>query len=189
MTTFNSPQKQRGAVLALSLMILLVMTIVAISAMEGTTLGYKMSANAVYQDQAFNNAESGLPGAGDSVIEFLEYSDWKQVDFTGTGYTSKGNNIALAIDHDKEKIYENQTEIDLEFNDPNSDIRADISILRLGTSVNTGGSGARQLRGYHGAGVGAGGAGGYIGYYEFRSNGQAGKGSQAWNAVDFRYVP
>lgn len=56
----RAPQKQRGAVLAIGLMILLVMTLSAISGMESTILTERMAANAETISETFQSAESCL---------------------------------------------------------------------------------------------------------------------------------
>ena len=54
---------QRGAVLLISLMILLVMTVIGISAMSTTTMEEKMAGNNQQRQQAFQGAESALRDA------------------------------------------------------------------------------------------------------------------------------
>ena len=51
---------QRGAVLVVSLMILLVMTIISITALRTTSMDEKMASNARQQQIAFNAAEVAL---------------------------------------------------------------------------------------------------------------------------------
>lgn len=65
-THFNNPgihRKQRGAVLAVALMILLVMTMVGISGMRGTVLQERMAYNTKDRNQAFQAAESAMRDA------------------------------------------------------------------------------------------------------------------------------
>ncbi len=71
-TTFVSGQTrldhQRGAALVMSLLFLLIMTLIGISAMQGTTLEEKMSASMADRNLALQLAESGLRD-GESFIE------------------------------------------------------------------------------------------------------------------------
>ena len=72
MTTFASGQTrldhQRGAALVMSLLFLLIMTLIGVSAMQGTTLEEKMSASMADRNLALQIAESGLRD-GENLIE------------------------------------------------------------------------------------------------------------------------
>lgn len=59
--------KQRGAILMVSLIMLLVMTMIAISAMRSTTLEERMGGNTRNQETAFQAAEAALR-AGESSL-------------------------------------------------------------------------------------------------------------------------
>lgn len=63
-------RKQRGAVLAVSLMILLVMTMIGISGMRGTVLQERMASNTKDRNQAFQAAESAMRDA-ETYIESI----------------------------------------------------------------------------------------------------------------------
>ncbi len=56
-------KRQRGAVLIISLMILLIMTVLGIAAMSSTTMEEKMAANNQQRQQAFQGAETALRDA------------------------------------------------------------------------------------------------------------------------------
>ena len=56
----NVNQKQRGAVLIVSLVILLLMTIIGISSMKSTTLEERMAGNMRDQNLAFQSAEAAI---------------------------------------------------------------------------------------------------------------------------------
>lgn len=58
-----SKQRQSGAVLAVSLLILLVMTLVGVSSMQSTVLEERMASNTREREQAFEAAEAALRGA------------------------------------------------------------------------------------------------------------------------------
>jgi len=64
----NPSYLQRGAVLVVSLMILLMMTLIGLSAMQGSTLQEKMTGNLRDSSVAFNTAESALRD-GEAFIE------------------------------------------------------------------------------------------------------------------------
>ncbi len=65
LNTFNPDPRfqQRGAVLAVSLMILLVMTMIGISGMRGTVQQERMASNTKDRNQAFQTAESAMRDA------------------------------------------------------------------------------------------------------------------------------
>lgn len=58
---------QRGAVLAVSLILLLVMTLIAVGSMQGTVLEEKMAGNALDRNLAFQSAESAVREAELSI--------------------------------------------------------------------------------------------------------------------------
>lgn len=57
------PRSQQGAVLAVSLIILLVLTILGITAMRSVTMEEKMASNAMNRNAAFSASESATIGA------------------------------------------------------------------------------------------------------------------------------
>jgi type IV pilus assembly protein PilX len=56
-------QRQRGAIMVVSLLLLLVMTVLALTASQTTTLQERMAGNARDSDLAFQSAEAGLRDA------------------------------------------------------------------------------------------------------------------------------
>ena len=59
--------KQSGAALVVGLVLLMVLTILAISTMRTATLGLLMAGNAQYKERAFQLAETGLRGAVNQI--------------------------------------------------------------------------------------------------------------------------
>lgn len=59
-TTIRVPAQQRGVALFLALVVLLIITILGVSALQTTTLGERMAANARDRDMAFQAAEAAL---------------------------------------------------------------------------------------------------------------------------------
>ncbi len=59
----TAPRRQRGAILIVALLILLVMTIIGVSAMRTTTLDERIAANTQYKTTTFQAAESALAAA------------------------------------------------------------------------------------------------------------------------------
>lgn len=65
-----SMKQQRGAVLVVSLLLLLVMTVLALGASQTTRLQERMSANMRDRDLAFESSEAGLRN-GERIIDSL----------------------------------------------------------------------------------------------------------------------
>ena len=60
MRRIKSQTRQNGMVLVISLILLLVMTLLAIASMQGSTLQERMAGNAHNQQSAFQSAEAAL---------------------------------------------------------------------------------------------------------------------------------
>lgn len=185
--------KQQGAALAMALMVLLIMTLVAVSAMDGSTLGYKMSVNSIYHQEAFSASESARDAVHEPFIEFMFEEDWNNVTMPD-GLDDIGEPHFLNANADAEDVTDtsslaNDLAYRLEDNNGNIIVEGDIMVTIGQTVVNTSGAGSAQYKGYHGAGVGMGGQGGIHKYFEFRSGGRSTANAAAWTAADFRYVP
>jgi type IV pilus assembly protein PilX len=57
---FQSPSQQRGAALVIGLLLLLVLTILAVSGMNSASLEFVMAGNEQYRANAFSAAETGI---------------------------------------------------------------------------------------------------------------------------------
>ncbi len=104
-------KQQKGAVLVISLIFLLVLTVVGVAAMQNTSLEEKMAGNVKDRNLAFQNAESavreaeafidtvitlavfdgsdGLYGEGDAEPDFLSSTMW----------ASSGSNVQSSADY------------------------------------------------------------------------------------------
>jgi len=69
-------QKERGAVLAISLIFLLVMTLIGLTGMKTSVLEEKMAGNSRNQGLAFQAAEAGLHGAERYISSIVTASDF-----------------------------------------------------------------------------------------------------------------
>ncbi len=69
-------QKERGAVLVISLIFLLVMTLIGLTGMKTSVLEEKMTGNSRNQDLAFQAAETGLHGAERYLEALVTASDF-----------------------------------------------------------------------------------------------------------------
>lgn len=92
----NVAQRQRGMVLPLSMIILLVVTLLGITAIQGLSMDERMSSNRQQRSTAFQDAEGKLRAAelvlknsaADAVFTGadLTITDWMSVTFPDTGY-------------------------------------------------------------------------------------------------------
>ena len=73
--SFPMPDRQTGATLAISLVLLTIATLVGIVAMQGTTLQEKMAGNLRDSNLAFQAAESALAAGETAMREF--YNNWR----------------------------------------------------------------------------------------------------------------
>ena len=78
-------REERGAVLAVGLLLLLVLTILGVSGLVGAALELRMAANAQYQERAFQAAEFGIEQAINSpdLSTSFTYSEPKVVPSSG----------------------------------------------------------------------------------------------------------
>jgi type IV pilus assembly protein PilX len=79
----NQSQHQSGAVLIVSLIMLLVLTIIGVTSMRSATLEEKMAANSMNYNVTFHAAESAIENALDdtnSLVQAIVTSDTVEVD-------------------------------------------------------------------------------------------------------------
>lgn len=72
----GQPSHQKGAVLAVSLLLLLVLTLLGVSSMQGTMLEEKMAGNAKDRNLAFQTSESGLRDAEDFIEQLVSLGNF-----------------------------------------------------------------------------------------------------------------
>ena len=180
-------KKQGGAVLAIALLLLLVMTILGVAAMESSSLSFKMSANSIYLEEAFNHSESVRNISADVIDNYLYEGGWVGVAMpNGLSVVQSNGELALANGSSENRMDNNSLQKDLSYQ--YSGIKGDVYILKGSTTHNYHGTSAAQLNGYAGAGLATGAAGGAFTYYEIRSVGLGRSNSKAWTASDYRYV-
>jgi Tfp pilus assembly protein PilX len=180
-------KKQDGAVLAIALLILLVMTILGVAAMESSSLSFKMSANSIYLEEAFNHSESVRNISTDVIDAYLSEGRWEGVTLPAGLHVVQGNG-ALAITNGSSENRMDNDSLQKDLSYDHLGIKGDVYILKGITTHNDQGTSAAQLNGYGGAGVSTAGAGGAFTYYEIRSVGLGRSNSRAWTASDYRYV-
>ncbi|RLA45093.1 MAG: hypothetical protein DRR42_19740 [Gammaproteobacteria bacterium] len=83
-------QKERGAVLVISLIFLLVMTLIGLTGMKTSVLEEKMAGNSRNQDLAFQAAETSLHGAEQYLEAIVTASDFGE-DVAANGLVSEAS--------------------------------------------------------------------------------------------------
>ncbi len=80
-TNFDTPDRQRGAALIVGLVLMMVLTLLAISTMRTSTLELAMAGNAQYHEQATQLAEAGIEDAISQIenedIPLNPVTDWQ----------------------------------------------------------------------------------------------------------------
>jgi len=93
-TNFDIPDRQRGAALIVGLVLMMVLTLLAISTMRTSTLELAMAGNAQYHEQATQLAEAGIEDAISQIeneeITLSPVTDW-QSDYSQTVPTPDGD--------------------------------------------------------------------------------------------------
>jgi Tfp pilus assembly protein PilX len=172
--------KQGGAVLAIALLILLVMTILGVAAIESSSISFKMSANSIYLEEAFNHSESVSNMS-------IDEGGWAGIAMP-TGLAVVQNNGALALSNGSSENRMDNDSLQKDLSYQYLGIKGDVYVLKGSTTHNDQGASAAQLNGYGGAGVSTASTGGAFTYYEIRSVGIGRSNSRAWTASDYRYV-
>ncbi len=189
----SANSRQEGAALAVSLLLLLVLTLVAVTAMDNSNLGFKMAANSVYHDEAFNYSESAREVSGSVIPEYLFEGAWSAVDTASLNLTVDSNGGALEGDNvnssgtDEDPLDRSTLQRDFAYSE--SGISGDVYVLKGQTVQNLSGAGSAQYKGYGGTGVALGGQGGFFKYFELQSEGIGRSNAESWTASDYRFVP
>jgi type IV pilus assembly protein PilX len=116
----SPPMRQRGAVLVVSLLILLIMTIIGVTAMQTTSLEERMAGNLLDQRLAFQTTEAALRTAEEAVEALVAYP-------STTGYYGE-----TADDpYDSGTAWSSISKLDID--DAGSDVYAEYYVKNLGT--------------------------------------------------------
>jgi Tfp pilus assembly protein PilX len=180
-------KKQGGVVLVIALLMLLLMTILGVAAMESSNLSFKMSANSIYLEEAFNHSESVRNISTEVISEYLAEGNWSGV-VMPVGLTVIQNNGQLALANGSAEDRMDNASLQKDLSYQHSGIKGSVYILKGNTVHNYHGASAAQLKGYAGAGLSAGSAGGAMTFYEVRTVGLGRFNSKSWTASDYRYV-
>lgn len=96
---FGSRGRQRGAVLVVSLLMLLVMTLIGITGVQVTSLEEKMAGNTRDRNMAFQAAEAGLRAAEGVIATQVQNESLAtfEATFAGHPYYAAGSTIATDV--------------------------------------------------------------------------------------------
>lgn len=213
MASFN-PKTQRGFILVTSLIFMLVLTMVAITAMDKTTMDMRMSNNSVLKARSLEASE-GLRNIGGELIDAHTYNRGWPKSASGSVENDTFNTTipsGLAIADVDNKLYDgNDTSTDgtnpesvftpsklvtdLTYqHDANSDsdyidaedTDAEMSVYKVAT-VTIPGSGTCQVCGYEGTGKSAA-AGGVVIFFDLRSSGASAGSANTVTVAEYRHV-
>lgn len=212
MNQTRNPRESRGVALIVVLVFLVVLTIVAVAAINRTGTDMKISTNQAFEFRAFSNSEAGRAMIRDLLVQHADNDGvWSGITFpSGVSSTSAGSNLLAnseqnsktpsemmaamremndcslsTLDTDLQVRYDGNTSDSVTDGTAESDIFADIKVVKISLAGLTPGTGGAQVEGYSGIGQGAASAGaGYI-YFDVRSVGHYGD-ARAVTAADVR---
>ena len=183
-------QDESGSITIIAaLMVLLIITLVGISAMDSTTVELQIASNDQRSRIAFYNADSGAYGIPKIISRIVDTSDPVVI-----GNPADPDSIADGVDWDittNQDIFFDQV-MGYEDYDPLPDVtmgqggfNAQVEVERVRSMVLTGG-GAEFASGVEGIGVGS--TGGVAVFYELDSRGQSTRGAVSNVIADYRKV-
>jgi Tfp pilus assembly protein PilX len=172
MTPGKSSAASRGIALITGLVLLVILTIVALSTMRTTSLEYRMSSNTAYSSQTRQVSESGRLAVSSVLHEHVFERSWSGVSIpSGCAILDKDSDgmadslIANSSGEtfDAADLLGSLTD-DAQYTDSVSGLTSTISVYHAATKLSAG-SGAAMSAGYMGLGKGAGGGGAAMYYY------------------------
>jgi len=177
--------REAGAALVTTLMLLLVLTLVALTSMENNNLNIKMGMNTVNHTTAFNYSESGRDTVASVIDENVFEQNWSDVTMP-TGLSAVDSTQSISDGNGTgEDVYDASTLVkDLDYSDGNID--SDVYVVKEQTIINNN-SGMAMVAGYEGLGKSSS-KGGISIYFEVRSNGNGPNNSRVVTASDYRSV-
>lgn len=207
----GAQRDQRGSVLIMALTFMVMLTMVAVTAMRTTILDFKMTTNTMLEGRAFEHSETGLGWMAPVLDGHVMNSDYEPAWPTAaggnvpvtTGFTLPAgltvcpcpagtpddvwvsNNVPLADYSAEDMQYRLDGNGDGDFDDP-VDVASDLFVTRL-NSIRMVGGAAGSSSGYEGIGKGDAGAGTAL-FFDVRSRGASLDGANAIVGGDVRVV-
>jgi len=184
----NIKRNQTGMTLILSMLLILVLSLLAVTAMEGSQFAVKMSVNRLIYEKALSHADSSRRTSVDLIEEYLYQ--------THSSPTSQIKNVTL--DDYGHHLFSSDSTVESGNFDPeitidSGEIKGSVYVSSRESRMNSVGAGSAQFQGYNGVGNGLGAKGGFVKYYEINSVGisrvPGGNSLEVWTATDFRFIP
>ena len=187
-TIKNHIQDESGSLTIIAaIMVLLVITLVGISAMDTTTVELQIAGNDQRSRIAFYNADSGAYGIPKIISRIIDTSD-------PVGIAGEADSIAAGVDWaattDQDTFFDQVMGYDDYDWQPDvtmgqGGFNTEVDVERIRSKVLTGG-GAEFASGVEGIGVGS--TGGVAVFYELDSRGQSTRGAVSNVIADYRKV-
>lgn len=205
-------QRSRGTALVVVLVFLVVLTLTAMTAIKRSGTDMKISTNQSFEYKAFSNSEAARAMVRKLLVDHADNNGvWSGVAFpSGVSHTTAGSNLLAnseqasksptqmmsamhdltdcslaSLDTDLEVRYDDDSSDGVAAGEAESDVSADIKVVKISLAGLSPGTGGAQVEGYSGIGQGASSAGaGYV-YFDVRSIGHYGD-ARSVTAADFR---
>ena len=186
MTSYINDKSGSVTIIA-AIMVLLIVTLVGISAMDTTTVELQIASNDQRSRIAFYNADSGVYGIPKIISRIIDTSDpvgiAAEVDSIATGVTWDASTDQNTF-FDQVMGYADYDAVpDVVMGQGGFSTQVDVERIR---SIVLAGGGAEFASGVEGIGVGT--TGGAAVYYELDSRGQSTRGANANVVADYRKV-
>ncbi len=180
---------QNGFILVTGILLLIAISVVAISSMRASNLDYKMSSNTAFKAQSFEASETGRVLAGDAINKFIYERSWADLTIHAsmvfdTQYDPLKENASSELPYDTSSLTKDMT-FSLAKTTDRKAMNADIYIVRTPNVSAASGAGSQQLSGYRGAGKGIASSGSIL-YFEIRSKGLGNGNAQTITASEYR---
>ena len=170
-------RNERGSALVVALLMLVILTLIGISASTTTTFELQISGNDKLYKMAFYQADGGTEAGAELIEQNIEDRDWNKVDSDGD-LSDSGDGIDGSHPYYRGNLriespnpYMNRQPMDEEPSNTNRDAVypkaaansiPQTNILIIGNSQLSNGSAVQLASGYEGKGKGAGGGGAWI---------------------------
>lgn len=157
----------RGYVLITSMVFLVILTMVGVTAVQNTALEQKMSANVAFHTQSREDSESGRNALSSTLYNHLFYRGWPAPTGTLASGTFTLPTGLTIVNGDTLYTKSEDTTVDATFqsdtdgNGTADSATANLYIHRMGV-VTAPGAGASMVAGYEGMGKSAAGGGSYL---------------------------
>ncbi|NEV65009.1 PilX N-terminal domain-containing pilus assembly protein [Thiorhodococcus minor] len=192
MSPSHRSEKSKGIALITGLVLLVILTLVALSTMRSTTLEYRMSGNTAFLAQARQVSESGRLAVSTVLHDHVFERSWSGVQLppglTILDKDSSGSADAL-IANESGEAFDQSDPVgsltqDATFTDPISGHTTKVAVYHMTTKLSPG-SGSAMSAGYMGLGKGAAGGGSRM-FFDVLADGAGDANSRFVTSADVR---